>query len=43
MGDVESVYSTCGKFIPNTTFQILSESDKFYERHGKNILAYFFS
>jgi len=32
----------CGKFIQDTTNQILTESSKFCRRYDENILAYFF-
>ena len=31
----------CNKFIQDTTYQLLSESDEFYRRY-KNVLVYFF-
>jgi len=32
----------CSKFVPDTVYQLLSESAKFRRRYVENILAYFF-
>jgi len=41
-GEVESVYTTFGKFIQDTVHQMLSKSAEICIRYDKNILAYFF-
>ena len=39
---MENVYTICGKFIQETTYQVSSQLPKFYRRYYKNILVSFF-